>query len=167
MAIPPPGVGRPRKRERDEPRQYVGFPVPVSVKTRLEAAAKANGRSLSAEAALRLQQSLDAGADPFFPSPLRNMALRLIGQYTRDDERYGGASGVVLLLLGLEDPHTFETPDRAEMARRRQAMVQAAIEYAEPDAERDDDFFVWLARRAEVFGEGRRARRTKPEPEKE
>jgi hypothetical protein len=50
-------VGRPRTRDKAEPRQYVGFPVPVALKQQLEAAAAENGHSLSAEGVDRLLAS--------------------------------------------------------------------------------------------------------------
>lgn len=77
-------VGRPRALEKEAPRQYVGFPVPVSVKTQLEAAAAANGRSISAEGAIRLARSFEA-------ADLLNDALRM---------RYGPQGSRLLSLMG-------------------------------------------------------------------
>jgi hypothetical protein len=47
--------GRPRIRDREDPRQHIGFPVPVWLKRQIEIAAQANGgRSLSQEGVERL-----------------------------------------------------------------------------------------------------------------
>src|ERR1700722_19268297 len=145
MPPPPPGVGRPRTPQRDEPRQYVGFPVPVSVKTGLEAAAKSKGRSLSAEGAARLAQSLAWDGEIFFEEPRQLIARKLHGHYT-----IGGVGAVVRLLLSLEDPHSFLEPDEAERTRRRQAMVEMLLAYVETDAERQTAFYSWLAENARV-----------------
>jgi hypothetical protein len=60
MATPPPGVGRPRTRSKEEPRQYVGGQIPARLKRLLECAAKANGRPINAEFVSQLEQSLAA-----------------------------------------------------------------------------------------------------------
>jgi hypothetical protein len=53
-------VARPRIRDPDEkePRQFVGGAIPLSLKLELQAAAKKNGRSVSAEWQSRIEQSL-------------------------------------------------------------------------------------------------------------
>src|SRR4051812_34129328 len=55
--------GRPRARSAEEPRQYVGFAVPLALKAQLEGAARDNGRSLAQECVARLERSFHAFED--------------------------------------------------------------------------------------------------------
>lgn len=57
-------TGRPRTRDPEEkaPRQYVGGPIPRSLKQQLQQAAKTNGRSLNAEWISRLEASFQTEA---------------------------------------------------------------------------------------------------------
>ena len=50
-------ISRPPADSRDPKRIYVGFRAPLALKSQLEAAALVNGRSLSTEAQIRLEQS--------------------------------------------------------------------------------------------------------------
>ena len=52
-----PRRGRPPDDGRDAKCTYVGFRAPLALKSQLEAAALVNGRSLSYEAQIRLEQS--------------------------------------------------------------------------------------------------------------
>jgi hypothetical protein len=54
-----PRGGRPRAREVDEPREFVGFTAPAHQARMIEAAAKANGRSKSLECSTRLARSFE------------------------------------------------------------------------------------------------------------
>lgn len=82
-------VGRPRVRGEDEPRQYVGGPLPLSVKRQLEAAAAASGRSLAQEFATRLAQTfegeklLTASANLAFGCEANAALVHLLGEITR------------------------------------------------------------------------------------
>jgi hypothetical protein len=106
------------------------------VETGLEAAAKSKGRSLSAEGAARLAQSLSWDREIFFEEPRQLVARKLLGHYT-----IGGVGVVVRLLLSLEDPHSSLEPGEAERAHRRQAMVEMLLAYVDTDAERQAAFF--------------------------
>lgn len=57
MAVAARPVGRPRTRKDAPPRSYLGSQVPPEFKKRVEAAANASKRSLSAEVLSRLEQS--------------------------------------------------------------------------------------------------------------
>ncbi|MBV9859869.1 MAG: TraY domain-containing protein [Alphaproteobacteria bacterium] len=62
-------VGRPRTRASETAGDYVGFRASRDLKQRLEAAAKASGRSLSTEAQFRLERSFDR--ESLFPDSLK------------------------------------------------------------------------------------------------
>ena len=55
----PPRVGRPMRSPRPGERVTLGLRVPAALKRKLEKDALKNGRSLSQEAELRLEQSYD------------------------------------------------------------------------------------------------------------
>jgi len=82
--------GRPRIRDKEEPRQHLGFPVPVALKRQLEIAAAANGRSLSQEGVERLTESFRPVVG--FPPELEAF-LELLGRTMLDvGETVGNAN---------------------------------------------------------------------------
>jgi hypothetical protein len=104
-------------------------------------AAGASGQSIT-DQVNRLLASAAAVERDALMSPLqRHIARQLISRYTFDDARFGGASGVVYLLLSLEDPRTGEKPDEAECERRRRVMIEMLEAYrplqSKPEPERE------------------------------
>ncbi len=130
-------TGRPRTRDQDEPRQYVGFAVPVALKGQLETAAQENGRSLSAEAVARLERSFkdhDAFAAAFGGPEGLKTALMLFAPFRFSGEaRAGDASS----WTWLRDPEAF----RAGLS----GTVRAAWAQ-QPGEPTLDDFRAWLDR---------------------
>jgi predicted HAD superfamily Cof-like phosphohydrolase len=73
----------------------------------------------------------------------------------------------VRLLRTLEHPTTFETPDVAEIRRRRKLIVEEVASWPDADPKSEDEFFEWAANYFAAVAERRRAARRKPEPKKE
>jgi hypothetical protein len=91
-----------------------------SLKDRLEEDAGRAGRSLSEEIEHRLEASIAAEDDPYFPQPLRDLARRLLASYL-----VLGPGEAIKAFVTAPDPRTFEPPDEAEQQRRWKEMVDA------------------------------------------
>jgi hypothetical protein len=112
--------GRPRTRDEATARRtYLGFAVPVPLKSNLEEAAKANRRSLAAEATSRLETS-------FHPALSREdhlLALLLGAIYQRN-----GLGGLVRFLIT-----NIDSPDEEEQWLRR-SIVESELLSLHPDS---------------------------------
>lgn len=105
--------GRPTQHGNEVKRAFFQTRIRESLKQRLMADAAKEGRSLSEEVELRLEESL---LDDFTVAQ-RHLGRRLIGHYLA-----GGPAAVVRFLTGMPDPVTYEPPDAAEKERRWRAM---------------------------------------------
>ena len=162
------GPGRPAMPPEDRKRNNMTMRLRDTTRAALERAAAKSGRSTSEEIEYRVEQSLAWDGEIMFLEARQLLARKLLGTWV-----VGGARAVVRALLSLEkqssleDPYTFEAPDKAEIAQRRDEMFDMVVAYIDPDDARDDAFFERAANYLAVVAERHRAARTKPEPERE
>jgi hypothetical protein len=118
------GPGRPRTRDETESRRYVGFAVPLQLKDDLEAAAKANRRSLSAEATARLEGSFH----PLLPAEDLKPAALLLWV------RRQGLAALIRYLINVEgDPGEDEMKKRAYQVRHAADNPSPSAAWLPPD----------------------------------
>jgi hypothetical protein len=109
----PPRVGRPRTRDNQD-RQYIGFQLPILLKGSLERAARANGRSVSAEAVGRLDQSFAEAAYPPEVAAIAELIARAMAETGASIEGMNRWSGHGYTHW-IDDPYAYDQSVKAAM----------------------------------------------------
>src|SRR5262249_20893482 len=111
--------GRPRLHPEDEAlTDRIGLRAPPSLRARLDAAAEANGRSLSTEAQVRLERSFDDLLD----GPARPVLRRLVTAFgastdTNDPVEFIEATRSIIEALMSSVPRTFRPREVKQIER--------------------------------------------------